>query len=200
MGGQGLWHRLGASDLAGENARVSGLAGRYASALFELAEDAKQLDAAANELRDLKQVIADSEDLTRLIRSPVYGRDEQGKAMAAILDKAGVSDLTRRFVLVVTCNRRLFALPQMIDAYLAELARRRGEVTARVAAARELSKTQQTALTAALKKVVGAKVQVELEVDPGLLGGLVVRVGSRMIDSSLRTKLEKLQFAMKGVA
>jgi F-type H+-transporting ATPase subunit delta len=176
------------------------LAGRYASALFELAEDAKQLDAAANELRDLKQVIADSEDLTRLIRSPVYGRDEQGKAMAAILDKAGVSDLTRRFVLVVTRNRRLFALPQMIDAYLAELARRRGEVTARVAAARELSKTQQTALTAALKKVVGAKVQVELEVDPGLLGGLVVRVGSRMIDSSLRTKLEKLQFAMKGVA
>lgn len=185
--------------MAGENARESGLAGRYASALFELAEDAKQLDAAANELRDLKQVIADSEDLTRLIGSPVYGREEQGKAMAAVLDKAGVSDLTRRFVLVVAHNRRLFALPQMIDAYLAELARRRGEVTARVTAAHDLTKTQQSALTDSLKKVVGSKVQVELDVDPALLGGLVVRVGSRMIDSSLRTKLEKLQFAMKGV-
>jgi len=190
---------LGASDLAGEIGRESGLAGRYASALFELAEDAKQLDAAANELRDLKHVIADSDDLIRLIVSPVFGRDAQGKAMSAILDKAGVSDLTRRFVLVVTHNRRLFALPQMIDAYLAELARRRGEVTARVTAARDLSKTQQSALTDTLKKVVGSKVQVELDVDPGLLGGLVVRVGSRMIDSSIRTKLQKLQFAMKGV-
>jgi F-type H+-transporting ATPase subunit delta len=162
--------------LAGENTSVSGLAGRYASALFELAEDAKQLDVVAGELRDLKQVIAGSEDFGRLIRSPLYDRDQQGKAMAAILDKAGVSDLTRRFVLVVTQNRRLFALPQMIDAYLA------------------------SALTETLKKVVGAKVQVDLEVDPELLGGLVVRVGSRMIDSSLRTKLEKLQYAMKGVA
>ncbi len=185
--------------MAGESARESGLAGRYASALYELAEDAKQLDAAASELRDLKQVIADSEDLTRLIRSPLYGREQQGKAMAAILDKAGVNDLTRRFVLVVAHNRRLFALPQMIDAYLAELARRRGEVAARVTAAHDLTKTQQSALTDALKKVVGSKVQVELDVDPRLLGGLVVRVGSRMIDSSIRTKLEKLQFAMKGI-
>jgi F-type H+-transporting ATPase subunit delta len=186
--------------VAGENTSVSGLAGRYALALFELAESAKQLDAVATELSDLKQVIAGSEDLGRLIRSPLYGRDQQGKAMAAILDKAEVSDLTRRFVLTVTQNRRLFALPQMIDAYLAELARRRGEVTAVVTAAHKLTKEQQTVLTKTLKQVVGAKVQVDLEVDPELLGGLVVRVGSRMIDSSLRTKLEKLQYAMKGVA
>ena len=191
---------LGDYGLAGENTSVSGLAGRYALALFELAESAKQLDAVATELRDLKQVIAGSEDLDRLIRSPLYDRDQQGKAMAAILDKAVVSDLTRRFVLVVTQNRRLFALLQIIDAYLAELARRRGEVTAVVTAARKLTTEQQSALTETLKKVVGAKVQVDLEVDPELLGGLVVRVGSRMIDSSLRTKLEKLQYAMKGVA
>ncbi len=179
---------------------MGGLAGRYASALFELAENAKQLDAVAGELRGLRQVIADSEDLRRLIRSPIYDRDQQGAAMAAILDKAGVGDLTRRFVLVVAQNRRLFALPQMIDAYLAELAHRRGEVTAVVTAARLMTKEQQSALTDKLRKLVGAKVQVDLQIDPELLGGLVVRVGSRMVDSSLRSKLEKMQYAMKGVA
>lgn len=179
---------------------MGGLAGRYALALFELAENAKQLDAVAGELRGLRQAIVDSEDLRRLIRSPIYDREQQGAAMAAILDKAGVGDLTRRFVLVVAQNRRLFALPQMIDAYLAELAHRRGEVTAVVTAARALTKEQQSALNGKLRKVVGAKVQVDLKVDPALLGGLVVRVGSRMIDSSLRSKLEKLQYAMKGVA
>ena len=196
--GYGRW--FGGKGLAGESTIVGGLAGRYASALFELAENAKQLDAVAGELRGLKQVIADSEDLRRLIRSPIYDRDQQGAAMAAILDKAGVGDLTRRFVLVVAQNRRLFALPQMIDGYLAELAHRRGEVTAVVTAARALTKEQESALTDKLRKVVGAKVQVDLQVDPELLGGLVVRVGSRMVDSSLRSKLEKLQYAMKGVA
>ena len=186
--------------MAGEETIVGGLAGRYASALFELAENAKQLDAVAGELRGLRQVIADSEDLRRVIGSPLYDRDQQGAAMAAILDKAGVGDLTRRFVMVVAQNRRLFALPQMIDAYLAELAHRRGEVTAVVTAARELTKEQEAVLTHKLRKVVGAKVQVDLQVDPELLGGLVVRVGSRMVDSSLRSKLDKLQYAMKGVA
>ena len=185
--------------MAGETTSESGLAGRYASALFELADGAKQLDAVAEELRGLKQLIDDSEDLRTLIRSPLYDRDQQGKAMAALLDKAGASDLTRRFVLVVASNRRLFALPAMIDAYLRELARRRGEVTAQVTAARALTPDQETALGAALKNIVGGKVEVDLKVDPSLIGGLVVRVGSRMIDNSLRTKLEKLQFAMKGV-
>ncbi len=186
--------------MAGEETIVGGLAGRYASALFELAEDAKLLDAVAGELRNLRQVIADSEDLRRLIRSPIFDRDQQGAAMAAILDKAGVGDLTRRVVMVVAQNRRLFALPQMIDAYLAELAHRRGEVTAVVTAARALTKEQESALTDKLRKVVGAKVQVDLQVDPELLGGLVVRVGSRMVDSSLRSKLDKMQYVMKGVA
>lgn len=185
--------------MAGETTSESGLAGRYASALFELADGAKQLDDVAGELRGLKDLINESADLATLIRSPLYDRDQQGKAIGAVLDKAGVSDLTRRFVMVVAGNRRLFALPAMIDAYLRELARRRGEVTAHVTAARKLTAEQEQSLGDALKKVVGGKVEVDLKVDPALIGGLVVRVGSRMIDSSLRTKLEKLQFVMKGV-
>jgi F-type H+-transporting ATPase subunit delta len=118
--------------------------------------------------------------------------------MSAILDKAGVGELTRRFVLVVARNRRLFALAQMIDAYLAELARRRGEVTAQVVAARELSDTQRNALVEALRGMVGGKVKVDLKVDAGLIGGLIVKVGSRMVDTSLRSKLQRLELAMKG--
>lgn len=178
---------------------MSGLAGRYAAALLELADDKKQLDKVADELGELKQMIAGSDDLRRLTTSPIYSRDDQAKAMAAILDKAGASDLTRRFVLTVAQNRRLFALTQMIDGYLAELARRRGEVTAEVTAARALTPEQREALDKTLRDQVGAKVKVEIKVDSSLLGGLIVRVGSRMIDSSLRSKLEKLQFAMKGI-
>ncbi|MGF1611324.1 MAG: F0F1 ATP synthase subunit delta [Kiloniellales bacterium] len=185
--------------MAGEHSAVSGLAGRYASALLELAEDKHELDSVAADLRGLQQLIDDSEDLRRLLRSPLYSREQQAKALSAIIVKAGVGDLTRRFVLIVAQNRRLFALPQMITAYLAELARRRGEVTAEVTAARPLSDAQQSKLTETLRRSVGAKVQVDLKVDPALIGGLVVRVGSRMIDSSLRTKLQKLQLAMKGV-
>lgn len=185
--------------LAGENASESGLAGRYASALLDLADEAKALDAVAEELRGLKAAIESSDDLLRLTRSPLYDRDQQAKAMGAVLDKAGVGQLTRNFVLVVTRNRRLFALTRIIDAFLRELARRRGEVTARVTAARNLSDAQQKELMAALRKVVGTKVDVDLQVDPALLGGLVVQVGSRMIDTSLRSKLEKLQYVMKGV-
>jgi F-type H+-transporting ATPase subunit delta len=190
---------VGASRLAGDGTSAGGLAGRYALALYELADQAKQLDGVAEELRALKDTIAESEDLQRLIGNPVFSREQQSKAMATILEKAEVGDLTRRFVLVVADNRRLFALPQMIEAYLAELARRRGEITAQVTAARALSDGQQQALTDALSKSVGGKVQIDVEVDPELIGGLVVKIGSRMVDSSLRTKLQKLQLAMKGI-
>lgn len=184
--------------MAGEGATSGGLAGRYASALFDLADERKELDQVAEELKALKAAIAESEDLRRFIRSPLYDRDEQSKAMAAILDKAGAGELTRRFVLVVAHNRRLFALPGMIDAFLAELAHRRGEVTAQVTAANDLSDSQKDALLAALRKVVGGKVQMDLRIDRSLIGGLVVKVGSRMIDTSLRSKLERLELAMKG--
>ena len=178
---------------------MSGLAGRYATALFELADEAKALDAVADDLRALKALLAESDSLRRLVRSPVLSRDEQGRAIEAVLSKAGASPLTLKFIGVAAANRRLFALPGMIDAYLAELARRRGEMTAQVTSAHALSDSQTKALVDQLKKAVGAKVTVDVSVDPSLLGGLVVKVGSRMIDSSLRTKLSKLQLAMKGV-
>jgi F-type H+-transporting ATPase subunit delta len=185
--------------LASESTSASGLGGRYAIALYELADDNKQLDKVAEDLTGLRELIRESEQMRTLLRNPLFSREDKAKAMKAICEKAGVCDLTSRFVQVVARNARLFALPDMIDAYLAELARRRGEVTAHVTAARELSEAQKKALDEALRKAVGAKVKVDLSVDPALLGGLVVKVGSRMIDNSLRNKLQRLQFAMKGV-
>ena len=174
------------------------IAGRYATALFELADRDKALDRVAEDLRRLRKMLADSADLRRLVRSPVIDRADKGKAMAAIMDKAGFEALTRNFVGLVAANRRLFALGAMIDAYLAELARRRGEITAHVASAVPLSAAQSKAVAAAVKRAVGGNITIEHRTDPSLLGGLVVRVGSRMIDSSISSKLRRLEFAMKG--
>ena len=181
--------------MASESTEPSGLAERYATALYEMADEAKQLDAVADDLRALKTLLEDSADLRRLIRSPLIDRQAQTGALTAVLERAGASDLTRRFAGVVGRNRRLFALGAMIDAYLTLLARRRGEETARVASAVALSDDR---LAEALRTAVGSKVRIETAVDPSLIGGLVVRVGSRMIDSSVRTKLQRLQLAMKG--
>lgn len=184
--------------MASTGTGASELAARYSTALFELADESKALDQVAGDLAALKQILAESADLRRLVRSPVISRADQGRAMAAVLDKAGISDLTRRFVGLVAKNRRLFALSAMIDAFLAELRRRRGEATAHVTAARPLSDAQLKAVTEALRRSAGNKVSVDVTVDPQLLGGMIVRYGSRMIDSSLRTKLNKLQIAMKA--
>jgi len=178
---------------------ATGLAGRYATALFGLAETESQLDRVADDLGEIAAMIESSADLKRLIRSPVISRDDQGRAMAEVLKKAGISELVRNFVSVVARNRRLFALPSMIAAYRSLLAARRGEATAEVVSARELTKKQLEAIAAQLKKAIGTKVAVSTKVDAGLLGGLVVKVGSRMFDSSLRTKLQRLRFAMKGI-
>lgn len=178
---------------------LSAVASRYATALFDLADEAKTLDAVADDLRALKTMLAESADLSRLIRSPVLSRDEQGRALSAVLAKAGMSELTGRFIGLVASKRRLFALPAMIEAFLAELARRRGEVVADVTTAQPLSAAQQKKLTDQIKQAVGAKVAINVAVDPALLGGMIVKVGSRMVDSSLRTKLGKLQLAMKGI-
>lgn len=185
--------------MAGADTSLSGLAGRYALALLELADETKSLDAVAEDLRALRQIIEESEDFRRLLRSPLISREDQSKALAAILDKAGSGETTRRFGQVLARNRRLFVLPQIIEAYLAELARRRGEVTAQVTSAVELSDAQRQALIERLKATVGGKVQVDVKVDKSLIGGLIVKVGSRMIDNSLRSKLQRLQLAMKGV-
>lgn len=178
---------------------MAGLAERYAAALYELADEGKALDRVAGDLRSLAKALADSPDLMRMIRSPVLGRQEQGRAIKAILDQMGVDALTAKFLGLVAQNRRLFAVPAMIKAFLAELARRRGEIAAEVTSAQPLSPQQAEAVTAALRQAVGSKVTVETRVDPSLLGGMVVRVGSRMVDSSLKTKLQKLELAMKGL-
>src|SRR5689334_11415002 len=187
-------------NLAAQTSEQGGLATRYAAALFELADSKKALDAVAADLTSLQKMIADSDDLRRLMNSPILGRDEQTKAIGAVAKAAGFSDLTQKFVGLVAQNRRLFTLSAMIKAFLKLLADRRGETTAEVTAARPLSADQQAAVAEAIKRAVGSKVSIDVKVDPSLLGGLVVRVGSRMIDSSLKTKLQKLQLAMKGVA
>lgn len=184
--------------MASESTDTSGIAERYATALYDMADETKQLDAVAGDLRGLKALLEENGDLRRLVRSPLIDRQAQTAAMMAVLEKAGAGDLTRRFAGVVGHNRRLFALGAMIDAYLAMLARRRGEETAHVSSAAALSEDQQARLAESLRKAVGSKVRVETAVDPSLIGGLVVRVGSRMIDSSVRTKLQRMQLAMKG--
>jgi F-type H+-transporting ATPase subunit delta len=178
---------------------ATGLAGRYATALFELADQEKSLDKVAEDLRALGQMIDSSTDLQRLLRSPVISRQDQGKALAVLAEKAGLGPLTKRFLGVVAENRRLFALKDVISSYLALLAGRRGESTAQVVSAKALSDRQMGDVKAALKRAVGNDVAVEAKVDPNLLGGLVVRVGSRMVDSSLRTKLQRLRLAMRGL-
>lgn len=179
---------------------VSGVAGRYAAALFELAEEQKKLDEVASDLAGIRSLLADSADLRRLVASPVISRDEQGRALTAVLQKAGVSQLTQQFVGVVARNRRLFALDGMCVAYRDLLAGRRGEVTAEVTTAQPLSDTQRSALETELRAAMGSKVSLDARVDASLLGGMIVKVGSRMVDSSLRTKLQRLELALKGAA
>lgn len=185
--------------MASEATGVSGLAERYAAALFELADERHALDAVAGDLRELRAMLRDSPDLARLIRSPVLSREEQGKAVAAVAASAGLSPLTADFLGVVARNRRLFAVPSMIEGFLVKLAERRGEVTAEVTAAQPLTEAQQDALTEQLRRAVGRRVSVDIRVDPALLGGMVVKVGSRMVDGSLRSKLQRLQMAMKSI-
>ncbi|MHA1568424.1 MAG: F0F1 ATP synthase subunit delta, partial [Alphaproteobacteria bacterium] len=143
-------------------------------------------------------MIAESDDLRALIRSPVVGRAQQARAIDAVVERAGLSALTRQFVGVAAGNRRLFVLPQIIQAFRQLVARHRGEQTADVTSATPLTDAQLDQIQGALRRAVGSEVAVEYRVDPSLLGGLIVRVGSRMVDSSLKTKLQSLQLAMKG--
>jgi F-type H+-transporting ATPase subunit delta len=177
----------------------SGVAGRYAFALFELAKDEQALDQVAADLDRFKQALGASNDLTRLVKSPVFSAEAQGRALGAVLDEIGIGGLTKNFLLLAAKNRRLFAVPDMISAFRAMLARERGETSASVTAAAKLTETQVTALKQALKAALGKEVMLEERVDPTLLGGLVVKVGSRMIDTSLRTRLNSLKVAMKEV-
>ena len=184
--------------MAGEESITSGMAGRYAHALFELALEERATDAIRQDLDTFDKLITESADLSRLVRSPVFGADEQLAALSAILDKAGIKGLAANFLRVITTNRRLFAVRDMIRGYRALVARHKGEVSARVTVAEKLSDKNLDALKDALKSVTGGKdIDFDVKVDPAIIGGLIVKVGSRMVDSSLRTKLNAIKIAMK---
>ena len=185
-------------QVAGEEPIISGVAGRYADALFDLALESKATEAVKADLDRFDALIAANPDLERLVRSPVFGADEQLAALSAILDKAGIKGLAANFLRVITTNRRLFAVRDMIRGYRALVARHKGEVTAKVTVAEKLSDKNLDALKDALKSVTGGKdIDFDVNVDPAIIGGLIVKVGSRMVDSSLRTKLNAIKIAMK---
>ena len=183
--------------MAAEDPSVSGVSGRYATALFELARDEKSIDAVKADLDKFDAMLSESADLKRLVRSPVFAADTQLKALSAVLDKAGISGVAANFLKVLTNNRRLFAVTDVIRAFGALVARFKGEASAEVTVAEPLSDKNLDALKAALKQVSGKDVTLNVKVDPSIIGGLVVKLGSRMVDSSLRTKLNSIKHAMK---
>ncbi|MGJ4899098.1 F0F1 ATP synthase subunit delta [Bradyrhizobium oligotrophicum] len=183
--------------MAAEDPSVSGVSGRYATALFELARDEKSVDAVKADLDRFNALLDESADLKRLVRSPVFGADVQLKALNAVLDKAGIAGVAANVLRVLTANRRLFAVTDVIRAFNALVAKYKGEATADVVVAEPLSDKNLDALKASLKTVTGKEVALNVKVDPAIIGGLVVKLGSRMIDSSLRTKLNSIKHAMK---
>lgn len=186
--------------MATDDPMMASVAGRYASALFDLANDSKVLSDVERDLNGLDQLLTESEDLRRLVLSPVFSADEQGRAIAAVCEKAGLGALTVNFLKVLARNRRLFALADMIKAFRAIAARHRGEIAADVTSAQALTEAQRASLEDMLRGTAGGKnVRINTRVDASLLGGLIVKMGSRMIDSSIRTKLESLKITMKEV-
>ncbi len=178
---------------------VGNVAGRYAAALYDLADEKGALDTVAADLAALQAMIGASDDFRRFIKSPIISRAEQSKGIAALADKAQLSPIVRQFLGLVAANRRLFVLDEMIRGFNAILADRRGDASAEVTAAAPLSDSQTMALTEALKKSLGRNVQIVTKVDPSILGGLVVKAGSRMVDSSIKSKLQRLKLSLKGV-
>jgi F-type H+-transporting ATPase subunit delta len=178
---------------------VSGIAGRYATALFELADEAKNLDGVEKDMVALDAALNESADLRALVSSPIYSRAQQAAAMASIGEKMGLDGLTRNILGLMASKRRLFTLSGVIAGYRTLLADKRGEVTAEVTSATALTDAQVAALSKKLKASVGKDVTLKTAVDESLIGGLIVKVGSRMIDTSIRAKLSKLQNAMKEV-
>jgi F-type H+-transporting ATPase subunit delta len=174
------------------------LAGRYALALFELARDEKQLETVSKSLGAVRQALSDSDDFRALTTSPLVGRAQSAKAIAAAAGAMKVDPLTRNFLGVLAANRRLSQLGAIIRSYNLLVARHRGEITAEITSARPLDDAQVDAIKANLRTRMGRDIAVDLSVDPAILGGVVVKIGSEMIDGSIRTKLNNLALAMKG--
>jgi F-type H+-transporting ATPase subunit delta len=182
---------------ASQSPVVSGPALRYAEALFDLAKDAGALEAVERDFDALSAAIGGSDDLRAFLKSPVYAADDKARAADALAARLGADALTRNFLSVVARNRRLFSLDAMIAAFSKRLADHRGEVAALAVAAAPLSDDQVRRLRGEIEGLVGKAVNLSVKVDPELLGGLVVRVGSKMFDSSLKTKLNRLKSVMK---
>ncbi len=173
------------------------MAGRYATALFDLALETNAVEPVKADLDRFDALLAASADLSRLVRSPAFSAEEQLQALSAVLDRAGIGGLAANFFKLATSNRRLFAVRDMIKAFRELVARHKGEATAEVTVAEALKDQHVDALRAALKAVSGKEIDLDVKVDPAILGGLVVKLGSRMVDSSLRTKLNAIKHAMK---
>ena len=180
---------------------ATGLAGRYAGALYALAVDSDKVDLINEEISNLFSVLGASQDLERLVSSPILSRSQQQVAITAILEKSGADTLTVKFVGTLATNGRLSALPSVIEAFHQEHARRQGQVTAEVVSAVALDDSRKMLVEKTVARLAGSnKLLLSMRVDPSLIGGLVVRIGSRMIDTSIKTKLSRLESAMKGVA
>jgi F-type H+-transporting ATPase subunit delta len=179
---------------------VSGVSGRYASALFELSSEEKATEEVSRQLNTFQSAIDQSDDLKRLVRSPVFSAEDQVAALGAVAGQLGITGTTLNFLKLVAKNRRVSVIPDMIKAYATLLAASKGEIAGEVTSAEPLSATQLEDLKAALKSSLGRDVLLSTRVDSSLLGGLIVKVGSRMMDNSLKTKLQSLKIAMKGTA
>ncbi|SFT89208.1 F0F1 ATP synthase subunit delta [Sedimentitalea nanhaiensis] len=183
-----------------EPASISaGIAARYATAIFEIAQENKNLDGLEASLNDLATALSESPDLRNLIHSPLISRSEQEAAITAVAKKMTLAPVLAQLLALMAQKRRLFVVPQLIVALREQLADERGEVTADVVSAKALTKTQSEKLAATLKERIGKTVTINATVDESLIGGLVVKVGSKMIDTSIRSRLNSLQNAMKEV-
>ena len=187
------------SSLASDIKGAAAIAGRYAAALLDLADDADAVEAVANDFKSLKQMIAESEDLRVVLTSPLIERAVKGRALQALAESASFCQVTRDFVGVVSDNGRLYLLAGVVDKFLDALAARRGDLTANVTTARPLSDAQKQALSDALKQTMGREVELSTRVNPDIVGGIIVKMGSKLIDASVRTRLERLETAMKDV-
>ena len=176
---------------------MAGVAARYAAALFDLAQETRAIDAVKTDLERFDALIEQTPDLARLVRSPVFSSEDQLRALAPILERSGIGGLAAQFIKLCAANRRLFAIRDMVRAYRELVAREKGEATANVTVAEQLKPEHLAALRDALKAVSGKEVDLDVKIDPAIIGGLVVKLGSRMIDASLRTKLNAIKHAMK---
>ena len=188
--------RLHVSETAGIS---TGIASRYATAVFDLAKEGKAIKALESDVAALDAAMAESADLRTLLHSPLYSREEQGAAITAIAEKMNLSETTSNVLALLASKRRLFVLPQLVAVLNERLAEERGEVTAEVTTAKALTKAQADKLAKTLKAQVGKSVTIKETVDESIIGGLIVKVGSKMIDTSIASKLNALQNTMKEV-